>query len=87
MPQQVAMWNYVCIRRHTTAGKSRHNPEAGINDSRAGEFGIAYEDCHGPAETYVARNRSPLHRYDLHRTAKSVPSIVNPAGLPAQKIY
>jgi hypothetical protein len=50
-------------------------------DTFVGEFGIACEACHGPAEQHVRLNRNPARRYGLYRTDDGDSSIVQPARL------
>ena len=82
---ETGAWNRSCIKCHTTHGQPRPQFNAagkftGI-DTRAAEFGIACEACHGPGEEHVRANRDPLHRY-LNRISDAAdPTIVNPKGL------
>ena len=73
---ETGRWNGGCIRCHTTHGTP------GLGDmqvnSRAAEFGIACEACHGPGENHVR-----YHKED--RTASVVDNIVNPSLLSHKK--
>jgi len=70
---ETAAWNAVCVACHATNGQPRLDAPFGSRpiaevtaDTRAAEFGIACEACHGPGEAHVRANRSPLRRYALH---------------------
>src|SRR5437899_5861449 len=65
-------WNAVCVSCHTTQGKTALSTPWGAEplfsqgiDTKASEFGIACESCHGPASNHVRANRSPARRYAL----------------------
>ena len=79
------VWNLGCVDCHATAGQPGKLPGPTDFDTRAAEFGIACEACHGPAGEHVRRNADPRRRYQLHATAKGDPSIVNPARLDAKR--
>ncbi len=80
-------WNTTCLMCHST------DPRPGIPnrrtletvDTRVSEFGIACEECHGPGEAHVARNRDPLHRYGQHLGTPDAADIVQPAKLAARR--
>lgn len=74
-------WNTGCQRCHTTRTRPGAVAGASAMDTRATEFGIACEACHGPAERHVERHRNPLRRYSQHLSEERDPSIVNPAKL------
>ena len=79
-----ARWNRVCITCHTTNSQPRMN-EREFFDSWAAEFGIACEECHGPAEEHVAAHSNPLERYATHFAEDedgADPTIVDPTDLP-----
>jgi hypothetical protein len=76
-------WNTGCIHCHTTRGQPRVNPET--VDTRAAEFGIACEACHGPGERHVRENRNPVRRYQQHLSEEADGSIVNPVDLDKQR--
>ena len=94
--QSVAMmnghWNAVCIACHTTAPKTqfgtpfRSQPidEQSVETTVA-EFGISCEACHGPGQTHVDANQSPLRRYRLHFSGQPDPTIVQPALLDPRR--
>jgi hypothetical protein len=50
-------------------------------DTRATEFGVACESCHGPSEEHARANRNPLRRYAAHLTGGPDPTIVQPVRL------
>jgi len=82
-------WNGVCVACHTTNGQPQLDAPLGsrpiatqIADTRAAEFGIACESCHGPADAHARANRNPLRRYAAHVAARGDATIVQPAKLP-----
>jgi len=75
-----APWNDNCSRCHSVAPQPRVR-SPGDMDTRAAEFGIACEACHGPGERHVERNRDPLYRYRSYLRGEGDPTIVNPARL------
>jgi hypothetical protein len=81
-------WNGVCVQCHTTEGRPEFNTPYGSEplfsqkvDTRAVEFGISCEACHGPGEAHVRANVSPLRRYTLHLTGRADQTIVQPLRL------
>src|SRR5262249_32291084 len=54
-------------------------------DTRAVEFGIACEACHGSGDAHANANRSPLRRYTLHLTRGADATIVQPARLDPRR--
>ena len=76
------VWSEVCIQCHSTHGRPRI-PEQGGASPRVGDFGIACESCHGPANEHVSANRVPWHRYQIRGEAD--PNIVNPERLTARR--
>jgi len=74
-----SIWNRHCIQCHSTAGRAKLLSGTA---TEVGEFGIACEACHGPAQRHVELNRNPQRRYQLHLTGDPDQSIVNPARLP-----
>ncbi|MGE4605961.1 MAG: multiheme c-type cytochrome [Myxococcota bacterium] len=74
-----SVWNRHCIQCHSTAGKPMLLSGSA---TEVGEFGIACEACHGPAQRHVEFNRNPQRRYQLHLSEGPDQSIVNPARLP-----
>jgi cytochrome c552 len=86
---ETGAWNGVCIACHATNGQPRldapfgSRPAAALTaDTRAAEFGIACEACHGPADAHVRANRNPLRRYALHfRVDARDETIVQPERL------
>ena len=78
--QEMRQWNVVCIHCHATHGQPRLQAPDKL-DTRAAEFGIACEACHGPGERHVEINRNPLHRYARHLAGDPDPTIVQPARL------
>jgi len=88
---ETGRWNAVCIDCHATNGDRRLNAILGsqpldklVADTKAAEFGIACEACHGPGEPHLRANRNPLRRYQLHLTGAPDPSIVKPTRLNAR---
>lgn len=79
-PAAEGRWNASCIACHTTRGQPRIDAK-GAFDTRVAEMGVACEACHGPGETHVQRNRSPLARYRAHLTGAGDGSIVQPRKL------
>jgi hypothetical protein len=85
---ETGRWNSVCISCHATHGKWAFDSPPGsrpletqVVDTKAAEFGIACEACHGPGQQHVARNRSPLRRYWLHLSGTPDPTTVQPVRL------
>jgi Zn-finger protein len=85
-------WNGICVQCHTTNGRPEFSTPFGTEnlfvqtiDTRAVEFGIACESCHGPANAHVQANRSPLRRYSLHLTRTPDPTIVEPRRLDVHR--
>jgi len=77
-------WNTNCLNCHSTHGAPQTVPSDEIMTTRAAEFGIACEACHGPAKAHVAANSNPLRRYEARRETAAGspdPTIVNPANL------
>ena len=81
-------WNGVCVQCHTTEGRPEFNTPYGSEplfsqkvDTRAVEFGISCEACHGPGEAHVRSNASPMRRYALHLTGRADRTIVQPLRL------
>ncbi|MEE8366955.1 MAG: multiheme c-type cytochrome [Thermoanaerobaculia bacterium] len=79
--QRNRQWNYSCLHCHTTNGQ----PRLAELDTRVGEFGIACESCHGPAEEHVMQNRAPQRRYLKHLGIRREQTIVNPDNLSAER--
>ena len=76
----VGAWNGACMDCHVTQGQSRF--VAGNKwDSQVAEFGIACEACHSEGREHIERNRNPIRRFKIHLTAKSDPTVTNPASL------
>ena len=70
---ETGAWNGVCVACHATNGQPRLDAPFGSRpaaamaaDTRAAEFGIACEACHGPGGAHARANRNPLRRYALH---------------------
>src|SRR5262245_54908911 len=85
-------WNAVCVSCHTTLGKTalstpwRAEPLFSQQiDTKAAEFGIACESCHGPAPDHVLANRSPARRYGLHPAGGVDRTVVQPLRLDARR--
>jgi formate-dependent nitrite reductase cytochrome c552 subunit len=89
---ETGAWNGVCIACHTTDGRPELDapfgtrPVAGLTaGTRAAEFGIACESCHGPGEAHARANRNPLRRYGLHFRNRGDDTIVQPAHLDPRR--
>ena len=85
-------WNAVCVSCHTTQGKTALSTPWGTEplfsqqiDTKAAEFGIACESCHGPASAHIRENRSPARRYTLHLSTRPDSTIVQPLRLDAHR--
>jgi hypothetical protein len=91
-------WNLVCVRCHSTHGRPgavKAEDAAGGTvatprsfaeaDTRATEFGIACESCHGGAREHSQRYHNPLVRYASHFFSKPDPTIVNPGKLDSRR--
>ena len=74
-------WNLVCVFCHAT---QTQEPSQGENRSIT-EFGIACEECHGPGEEHVRRNRNPVYRMLRHLRGGDDSTIVNPARLSSAR--
>lgn len=82
-------WNGICVACHTTNGQTQIDTPFGSQpvlaqtaDTRATEFGIACESCHGPADAHARANRNPIRRYAAHLAARGDATVVQPAKLP-----
>jgi hypothetical protein len=85
-------WNAVCVSCHTTQGKTALSTPWGAEplfsqgiDTKAAEFGIACESCHGPASDHIRANSNPARRYTLHLTAHADATVVQPLRLGARR--
>jgi formate-dependent nitrite reductase cytochrome c552 subunit len=85
-------WNGICVQCHTTVGRPEFSTPFGSErlaaqtiDTKAVEFGIACEMCHGPADAHVAANASPMRRYMLHFKGGADSTIVQPTRLTAER--
>jgi len=85
---ETGAWNGICITCHATDGRPDLDAPFGsrpirdiVADTRATEFGIACESCHGPGEAHARVNRNPLRRYALHFRNRGDDTIVQPARL------
>ncbi len=83
--QEFGRWNFVCAECHTTNARMQvtGTGEGAFYDTRASEFGIACEACHGPGEAHARRNRNPLQRYMTHLFGREQDDILNPGTMPA----
>jgi hypothetical protein len=82
-------WNGICVACHTTNGQPQLDTPLGSQpiltqtaDTRATEFGIACESCHGPSAAHAHANRNPIRRYGAHLIGRGDATIVQPARLP-----
>ncbi len=90
---ETGAWNGVCVACHATNGRPELDAPFGsrpvaalIANTRAVEFGIACETCHGPGQAHASANRNPLRRYELHfRRGGDDDTIVQPARLDAER--
>jgi predicted CXXCH cytochrome family protein len=93
VPEQTRTWNANCICCHSTDGQPSYSSErvrsggarGAAPDSRAAEFGIACEACHGPgrkhAETMQRQEQSKAPR----KTAPEKLYIVHPRKIAASR--
>jgi len=81
---EVGRWNEGCIDCHTTRGRSEKYDEFDM-DTRAAEFGIACEACHGPGHTHVTANRQFVRRYRLAANDQPDPTIFHPRTVSAAR--
>jgi len=89
---ETGAWNGVCVACHATNGRPQLDAPFGtkpiasqVADTRAVEFGIACEACHGPGDAHARANRNPLRRYTLHFSEAADSTIVQPARLDATR--
>jgi formate-dependent nitrite reductase cytochrome c552 subunit len=89
---ETGAWNGICVACHTTDGRPAFDTPFGSQsiltqtaDTRAAEFGIACESCHGPAAEHAARNRNPWRRYSLHFSGAPDTTIVQPQRLDPRR--
>lgn len=74
-------WNAICIKCHTTHGQPRILDQPGdVSDTRAAEFGISCEACHGPGQAHVEMHRG-LARESSSGLSSRSDVIVQPAKL------
>ncbi len=73
---EAPFWNTTCVNCHSTMGSERLLGEFTTAKTRAVEFGISCEACHGPGRAHIAANRDPRHRYSRHRER----GLAGPAG-------
>ena len=81
-------WNSTCIACHATHGKPEFDTPFGSRpiqrqavQTKAAEFGIACEACHGPSEEHARLNRNPTRRYWFHLTGRPDTTTVLPTRL------
>jgi hypothetical protein len=89
---ETGSWNGVCVSCHATLGKPefdtpfRSQPiQTQTVDTRAAEFGISCESCHGPGEEHARANRNPARRYWFHLTGRPDPTAVEPLRLDPRR--
>jgi hypothetical protein len=80
LAELVGKWNRTCINCHATRGQQRIQGPLQM-DTRAAEFGIACEACHGPGEIHTRVNQDPRRRYAQHLEEGGDPSAVDPGDL------
>lgn len=85
---ETGAWNGICVACHTTNGQPQFDTPFGSQpiatqqaDTRAAEFGVSCEACHGPAEAHARVNRNALRRYAIHLSGRPDPTIVQPTRL------
>ena len=85
-------WNGICVQCHTTEGRPEFSTPYGAEplfsqtvDTRAVEFGISCEACHGPGDAHARANTSPARRYALHLTGRADSTIVQPLRLDPRR--
>ena len=76
---EIGRWNSGCSKCHSTHPQEREMT-FGEWDTRAAEFGISCEACHGPGEQHIAYHRDLAFNKDAAASLPSDP-IVNPANL------
>ena len=86
---ETGAWNGVCVACHATNGRPELDAPFGSQpvatltaDTRAAEFGIACETCHGPGDAHARANRNPLRRYGLHFRSGRTDDDHRSAGAP-----
>ena len=78
--QEISRWNNTCIRCHTT--HPRPEVIGARLETKAADFGISCEACHGPGDSHIARYKNPIARYKAHSSDTNVvDDIVNPAKI------
>lgn len=90
---ETGAWNGICVACHSTDGRPDLDAPLGSKPAssltagtRAAEFGVACEMCHGPGSVHADANRNPLRRYRLHfQTGASDDTIVQPARLDPRR--
>jgi len=90
---ETGAWNGICVACHSTDGRPELDAPFGTKPAssltagtRAAEFGVACEMCHGPGAVHADANRNPLRRYRLHfQTGASDDTIVQPAHLDPRR--
>lgn len=89
---ETGSWNSTCVACHATDGRPRFETPAERQlldtqaaDTRATEFGVACEACHGPSEEHIRLNRNPWRRYTLYLTSAGDTSVVQPQRLRPQR--
>jgi hypothetical protein len=81
---EIGRWNTTCFQCHTTQVRPGYKSDSEA-ETAVTEFGIACEECHGPAEAHVRANRDPVRRYEQHLSDAPEPSIVNPRRLSHER--
>ncbi len=79
---ELGRWNQICIQCHTTDGRN-HMPQSADEaiETKASEFGISCEACHGPGKQHIA-----YHKLEATDEARpKIDPIVNPAELDHQR--
>lgn len=76
---EIGRWNSDCSKCHSTHPQERE-VIGGEWDTRAAEFGISCEACHGPGQQHIAYHRDSAANKDT-AASLSIDPIVNPNGL------
>jgi predicted CXXCH cytochrome family protein len=84
-PAHALRWNSNCVQCHSTLGQPAHDEASDRFATEAAELGIACEACHGPGGEHIRKHQNPLTRLTAHLDDEPDASIVNPAGLSAER--
>ena len=76
---EIGRWNSDCSKCHSTHPQKREIT-FGEFDTRAAEFGISCEACHGPGQQHIAYQRDVLGDKDIGASLSNDP-VVNPENM------